>query len=156
MSLLRITLRLIVGVDIHIDYADSGVGVIRCCPPLTAQQFDLTQFFQRSASPVCLRSRRTRATLALATVLITEQSQPALAIASQPMWTEQTGKTVVNGRNRSALSTASYTARYRGPNCPALPPPGLLTVPDYLRHKLSGIKSAFYNTVILAGGSWPW
>jgi hypothetical protein len=33
MSLLRITLRLIVGVDIHIDYAESGPGVIRCRSP---------------------------------------------------------------------------------------------------------------------------
>ena len=28
MSLLRITLRLIVGVDIHSDYTESGLGVI--------------------------------------------------------------------------------------------------------------------------------
>ena len=33
MSLLRITLRLIVGVDIHSDYTESGLGVIRCRSP---------------------------------------------------------------------------------------------------------------------------
>jgi hypothetical protein len=60
MSLLRITLRLIVGVDIHSDYTESGLGVIRCRSPLTAQQFDLTQFFQRSTSPVWLRSGASR------------------------------------------------------------------------------------------------
>ena len=88
MSLLRITLWLIVGVDIHIDYAESGPGVIRRRSPLTAQQFDLTQFFQRSASPVCPRSRRIQTALAFAAVLITEYSQLALAITSQPVWTE--------------------------------------------------------------------
>jgi hypothetical protein len=41
MSLLRITRWLIVGIDIHIDYAGSGAGVIRCRSRLTAQQFDL-------------------------------------------------------------------------------------------------------------------
>jgi len=102
MSLLRITLGLIVGIDIHIDNAESGAGVIRRRMPLTAQQFNLTQFFPRSASPVCLRPRRIETTLAFAAVLITEHSQLALAIASQPVWTEQTGKTMINGGNGSA------------------------------------------------------
>jgi hypothetical protein len=102
MSLLRITLGLIVGINIHIDNAESRAGVIRRRMPLTARQFNLTQFFQRGASPVCLRPRRIETTLAFAAVLITEHPQLALTIASQPVWTEQTRKTVISGRNGPA------------------------------------------------------
>jgi hypothetical protein len=42
MSLLWIPLRLIVGIDIHLDYAESGAGAIRRRSPLTAQQFHFT------------------------------------------------------------------------------------------------------------------
>jgi hypothetical protein len=118
MSLLRITLWLIVGVDIHIDYAESGPGVIRRRSPLTAQQFDLTQFFQRSASPVCLRSRRIQTALAFAAVLITEYSQLALAITSQPVWTEQTWKTTINGRNGLAALNRFVHSLIQRPQSP--------------------------------------
>ena len=83
MSLLRITLRLIVGVDIPATIRKRA-WVIRCRSPLTAQQFDLTQFFQRSTSPGLAAIRRIETTLACAAV-ITEHSQLALAITSQPV-----------------------------------------------------------------------
>jgi hypothetical protein len=118
MSLLRITLGLIVGIDIHIDNAESGAGVIRRRTPLTAQQFNFTQFFQRSASPVCLRPRRIETTLAFAAVLITEHPQLALAIASQPVWTEQTWKTVINGRNGPASLNCFVHSPIQSPQRP--------------------------------------
>jgi hypothetical protein len=52
MSLLRIAKRLILGIDIHVDYAVCRAGVIRGGSPCPAQQLDLTQLFQRNAPPV--------------------------------------------------------------------------------------------------------
>jgi hypothetical protein len=52
MPLLRVTLRLIIGIYIHIDYAVRRTRVIRSCSPSPAPQFDLTQFFQRHTTPV--------------------------------------------------------------------------------------------------------
>jgi hypothetical protein len=43
---------MIVGVNIGIDYAGSGAGVIRGCPPRLIKQRDIAQFFQHDAAPV--------------------------------------------------------------------------------------------------------
>jgi hypothetical protein len=52
MPLLRIAKRIILSIYIHIDYAVRRTRVVRSRPPSPAQQFDLTQFFQRDTSPV--------------------------------------------------------------------------------------------------------
>jgi hypothetical protein len=80
------------GIDIQVDDAVCRAGVIRGRSPWPAEQFDLTQLFQRNTSPVRRRSRRTETTLALAAILITENPSFALAVAPQPMWIERGGK----------------------------------------------------------------
>jgi hypothetical protein len=88
MSLLRIAKRMILGIDVHVDYAACRAGVIRGCPPGPTYPFHPAQFFQRNASPVLRRSRRTESSLAFPAILITKNSLLALAVASQTVWTE--------------------------------------------------------------------
>jgi hypothetical protein len=79
---------MIVGVNMRIDYAGGGPGVIRGCPPRPMQEFDLAQFFQYDAAPVSRRSRRPEAAFALAAVLITEHPKLISLIPSQPVRAE--------------------------------------------------------------------
>jgi hypothetical protein len=52
MSLLRIVERMILGINVHVDYAVGRARVIRSRPPSFAEQFDLAQLFQCNAAPV--------------------------------------------------------------------------------------------------------
>jgi hypothetical protein len=97
---LRVALRIVFGIDIGIDYAGGGARVVRGCPPRTVEQFDSTQLLQGNTAPVGRRSRRLETAFALAAVLITEDSKPALPVPPQPVWTEQARMFVINSRNR--------------------------------------------------------
>lgn len=77
--------------------------MVRGCLPWPVQQSDRAQLLQCDATPVVRRSGRPQATFALAAVLITEDSQLALAVSAKPVRAKQAPALVIAGRNRPSL-----------------------------------------------------
>src|SRR5262249_25093748 len=101
MSLLRVALRLILGVNICLHHASCWTRVIRGGLPGTVQQFHPAQFLENDATPILRRTDRPQPALAFATVLIAEHARLAQAIASQPVRAKQPGEFFIDGADRS-------------------------------------------------------
>jgi len=100
VSLLWITLGLILGIDIRLDDAGGGTGMVRRGLPGTVHQFHPLQLLENDATPILRRTYRSETALALSTILITEHTLLAEAVAAQPMRAKQTVTLFVNGADR--------------------------------------------------------
>jgi hypothetical protein len=86
MSLLWITLRMIVSVNIGVSNTGRGPGVVRRGVPRTFQNSYRTESFQRDTSPVRRRTGWLKAALAFPAVLITQDPMLPLLVPAQSMW----------------------------------------------------------------------
>src|SRR4051794_22602870 len=111
MSVLRVALRLILGVDICVHDTTGRPGGIRRSLPRTAQQLSLPQLFENDATPILRRPHRPQTALALATVLIAQHARLAHTIPAQPVRAQQPRKVFIDSADRLLL-------RYRGPDQP--------------------------------------
>lgn len=151
MPLLRITLRLIFGVDIRFHDTSSWAGVVRGGFPRAAHEFYPPQFLENDATPILRRTTRLQTALALAAALITQDAKLPQSIAAKPMRAKQPREIFVHGADRLLI-------RYRRPNQPvhvlnrldiwlddAHP---IFTIP---LATVSLCPPTVYNTVVLAG-----
>src|SRR5215831_7453987 len=103
MSLLRVALRLILGVDICLHYTSCGARMVWGSLPGTVQQFDAAQFLENDATPILRRSERSQSALALAAILIAKHPTLPQAIAAQPVRAKQPRKVFIDGPDRSPI-----------------------------------------------------
>jgi hypothetical protein len=89
MSLLRVALWLIFGVNIRLHHASRWTGMVWGSPPGVIQEFHPAQFLENNATPILWRPDRPQATLAFAAILIAEHARLSQAIASQPVRAKQ-------------------------------------------------------------------
>jgi hypothetical protein len=111
MSLLRVALRLIFGVNICLHHASRWTRMVWGGLPGTVQQFYSAQLLENDTTPILGRTYRPQSTLALATILITEHARLSQTIAAQPMRIKQPRKLFVDRADRTLV-------RYRLPNQP--------------------------------------
>lgn len=100
MSFLRITLWLILGVDIRFHHASRWTRVIWGGPPGIVYQFYPAQFLENDATPIICRTDRPQSALAVAAILIAEHPRLAEAIASQPVRAKQSREFLIGGGDR--------------------------------------------------------
>src|SRR5215472_18306343 len=153
MPLLRITLRLILGVDIRLHHASCWTRMIWSGPPGIVHQFHPAQFLENDATPILRRSDRSQSTLAFAAVLIAEYAGLAQAIAAQSMRAKQSREFFIDRTDRPPIC-------YRRPNQPVHVLHRLnfglddahptFTIPP---EALSQCLSIVYNTVVLETSS---
>jgi len=153
MSLLRVTLRLILSVNICLHHASRWTRMIWCRPPGIVQQFHSAQFLEHDATPILRRPDRPQSAFTLAAVLITEHARFTQTIAAQPMRAKQPREFPVDGTDRLLV-------RHGCPNQPVHVLHGLkprlddthpnFTIPPVA---LSLCQSSVYNTVVLAAAS---
>src|SRR5215831_11814880 len=149
MSLLRVTLRLILGVNIRLHHTSRWTRMVWSGFPGTLQQFHAAQFLENDATPILRRPDRPQSALAFAAVLIAQYARLAQAIAAQAVRAEQPREFFVDGVNRSPILD-------RRPNQPVHLLHGLnlclddthpnLTIPPLA---LCLSASIVYNTVVL-------
>ncbi len=111
MSLLRVALRLIVGVNICVHHASRWTRMVWGGLPRIVQQFHLAQFLENDTTPVLRRPDRPQSALAFAAILVAEHTRLAHAIAAQPVRAKQPREIFIDGADRSLI-------RYRRPNQP--------------------------------------
>jgi hypothetical protein len=99
MSLLRIALGIIFCVNIRLNNAGRGSGVVRRRMPRSVQHFHVTELIERNAAPVVRRSRRPQAGFAFSAVLTAKNPELPFPVPSQPVRTKQAVAIVVNGRD---------------------------------------------------------
>jgi hypothetical protein len=85
VPLLRITLRLILGVDIRFHDTSSWTSVVWGGSPRAAHEFYPLQFLEDYATPILRRTNRPQTALALAAALITEDAKLPQPITAKPM-----------------------------------------------------------------------
>jgi hypothetical protein len=103
MSLLWISFRIILGINIGIGDARGGAGMIRCGAPGALQKFHCAEFFNRNAAPVGRRTNRLQATFALSAVLIAQYPQLSLPVPPQPVWAKQPVPILIHSGYRASL-----------------------------------------------------
>jgi hypothetical protein len=118
MSLLRLALRLILGIDIRVNDASGRTRMIRSGLPGTVQQFHSAQFLENDATPIPRRPHRPQSAFTLPAILIAEHATFTGTIAAQPVRAKQAREILVNGSDRLLL-------RHRGPNQQVHVPYGL-------------------------------
>ncbi len=74
--------------------------MIRRGLPRAVDQLHAAKLFERETSPVLVRSRVCEPALACSAVLIAKNSQLALAIPAEPMWTKLPNAPCVKGLHR--------------------------------------------------------
>ena len=89
MSLLRLTLRMILGIDIRLHHASRWTRVIWGGPPGIVQQFHPAQFLENDAPPILRRPDRPQSALAFPAILIAEHAGLSQTIAAQPVRAKQ-------------------------------------------------------------------
>jgi hypothetical protein len=88
LSLLRIALWLILGIDVGLDHAGGRTRMVRRGFPRTFQQFHSPEFFQHDAAPVCRGTYRFQPTLTFAAILVAEYARLAYPITAQSVGTK--------------------------------------------------------------------
>ncbi len=111
MPLLRITRRLILGVDIRFHDTSGWTGVVRGGLPRAAHEFYPPQFLENNATPILRRTNGPQTALALAAALITQDAKLPHPIAAKPMRAKQPREIFVD-------SADPLLIRYRRPNQP--------------------------------------
>jgi hypothetical protein len=109
MPLLRISLRIILGVNISIGDARGGAGMIRRGAPQAFQKLYCAKFLNCDAAPVGRRTYRLQTTLALPAVLIAQNPQLSLSISPQSVRAKQSMPMLV-------LSSYWVSVLYRRPD----------------------------------------
>ena len=109
MSLLRVALRLILGVNIGLYHSGRWRRMVRGGFPGTVQQFHPAQFLENDATPILRRPDRPQPALALAAILIAEHAWLAKPIAAQPVRTKQARQLFIDRADWLPV-------RYRRPN----------------------------------------
>ena len=125
MSLLRVTLRLILCVNICLYHASCWTRMVGSSLPGTVYQFHAAQFLENDATPILRRSDRPQSAFALTAILIAEHARLAQAIAAQPVRAKQPREFFVDGADRPFIL-------YCRPNQPV--------------HLLDGLDLRFDNT----------
>src|SRR5262245_58774395 len=100
MSLLRVALRLMVGINICVHHASHWTRMVWGGLPGIVQQFHLTQFLENDTTPILRRPDRPQSALAFASVLIAEHARLAQAIAAQSVRAAQAIPLFVYGTDR--------------------------------------------------------
>ena len=103
MSLLWISFRIILGINIGLDDARGGAGMIRCGAPGALQKFHCAEFLNRNAAPVGRRTDRLQATLALSAVLVAQNPQLSLPVLPQSVRAKQTMPLLVHSGYRESV-----------------------------------------------------
>ena len=96
MSLLWISFRIILGVNIGIGDARGGAGMIRRSTPYALQKFYCAEFLNRNAAPVSRRTVGLQATLALSAVLIAQNPNLSVLVPPQTVGTKQPRTRIVH------------------------------------------------------------
>jgi hypothetical protein len=84
MPLLRVTLQLILGINIRVHDASRWTRMVWGGLPGAVHQFHPTQLLEHDATPILRRPDRPESAFALAPILIAEHARLAQAIAAQP------------------------------------------------------------------------
>src|SRR5215469_9406288 len=100
MSLLRVGLRLILGVNICLHHASRWTRMVWGGLPGAVHQFHAAQFLENDATPILRRPDRSQSALAFAAVLIAEYARLAQAIAAQAVRAKQPREFFIDGVNR--------------------------------------------------------
>src|SRR5262249_26697947 len=96
MSLLRVALRLILGVNLCLHHASRWTRMVWRGLPGTVHQFRAAQFLNNDTTPILRRPDRPQSALALAAILIAEHARLAQAIAAQPVRAKQPRKVFID------------------------------------------------------------
>ena len=87
MSLLRVALRLILGVNICLHHASRWTRMVWGSLPGAVHQFHAPQFFENDTTPILRRPDRPQSALTLAAILITEHSRSLMGwLRIQASW----------------------------------------------------------------------
>jgi hypothetical protein len=123
MSLLRVALRLILGVNICFYHASRWTrtvgGASRSRPPVPRGEF-----LENDTTPTLRRPDRLQSALTLAAILIAEHATLAQAIAAQPVRAKQPRKVFIDGLDGSLILDRLQISRY-------ISSTGLDLCPDY-------------------------
>ena len=103
MSLLWISFRIILGINIGIGDARGGAAMIWCGAPGAFQKFYCAEFLNRNAAPVGRRTGRLQATLALSAVLIIQNPQLSLPVSPQSVRAKQPMPILVHSGYRASV-----------------------------------------------------
>jgi hypothetical protein len=111
VPLLRITRRLILGIDIRFHNTSSWTGVVRGGLPRAAHEFHPPQLLENNATPILRRAERPQTALALAAALITKDTKLPQPIAAKSMRAKLPREVFVYRADRLFI-------RYRRPDQP--------------------------------------
>jgi hypothetical protein len=103
MSLLWISFRIILSINIGIGDARGGAGMIWCGPPWAFQKFYCAEFLNRNAAPVGRRTDGLQSTLALSAVLIAQNPQLSLPVPPQSVRAKQPMPILVHSGYRAPV-----------------------------------------------------
>ena len=99
MSLLRLAIRMIFGIDIDIGYAGRSPRVVGGGLPRTIEQFHVSEFVERNAPPVSGRAGRLQPAFALSAELIAKRPQLPVFVPPQAMRAEQARESAIESRD---------------------------------------------------------
>ena len=88
MSILWIWLGIILDINIDFGHARARSRMIRRSTPNVFQQLHFTEFLEHYTAPVSSRAHRLKSTLAVATILVTDNPHLSVGIPPQSMRTK--------------------------------------------------------------------